>query len=86
MHSQNPAARAQRWSAQQWTTASEGTSSRTLSGRNLSSSGPRRRWTSWLDVTNPGLRMAHCHITEHNQSGMMFRFQTAILPRVTEEA
>ncbi len=25
-----------------------------------------------LDVTNPGLWMAHCHIAEHNQSGMMF--------------
>jgi FtsP/CotA-like multicopper oxidase with cupredoxin domain len=27
-----------------------------------------------LDVTNPGLWMAHCHIAEHNQSGMMFNF------------
>jgi FtsP/CotA-like multicopper oxidase with cupredoxin domain len=27
-----------------------------------------------LDVTNPGLWMAHCHIAEHNQSGMMFSF------------
>jgi FtsP/CotA-like multicopper oxidase with cupredoxin domain len=25
-----------------------------------------------LDVTNPGLWMAHCHIAEHAQSGMMF--------------
>ncbi len=28
-----------------------------------------------LDVTNPGLWMAHCHIAEHIQSGMMFRFR-----------
>jgi FtsP/CotA-like multicopper oxidase with cupredoxin domain len=32
-----------------------------------------------LSVTNPGLWMAHCHIAEHNQSGMMFSFP------VTEE-
>ena len=30
-----------------------------------------------LDVTNPGLWMAHCHIAEHNQSGMMFSFNVA---------
>jgi len=28
-----------------------------------------------LDVTNPGFWMAHCHIAEHNQSGMMFSFE-----------
>ena len=28
-----------------------------------------------LDVTNPGLWMAHCHIAEHNQNGMMFSFR-----------
>ena len=27
-----------------------------------------------LDVSNPGQWMAHCHIAEHNQSGMMFSF------------
>jgi FtsP/CotA-like multicopper oxidase with cupredoxin domain len=27
-----------------------------------------------LDVSNPGRWMAHCHIAEHNQSGMMFSF------------
>ncbi len=27
-----------------------------------------------LDVTNPGLWMAHCHIAEHHESGMMFNF------------
>ena len=27
-----------------------------------------------LDVTNPGVWMAHCHIAEHHESGMMFRF------------
>ncbi|HEX2911089.1 MAG TPA: multicopper oxidase domain-containing protein [Chloroflexia bacterium] len=28
-----------------------------------------------LDVTNPGLWMAHCHIAEHIESGMMFSFK-----------
>ena len=32
-----------------------------------------------LDVTNAGLWMAHCHIAEHHESGMMFSFE------VTEE-
>jgi FtsP/CotA-like multicopper oxidase with cupredoxin domain len=27
-----------------------------------------------LDITNPGVWMAHCHIPEHLQSGMMFSF------------
>jgi FtsP/CotA-like multicopper oxidase with cupredoxin domain len=27
-----------------------------------------------LDVTNPGQWMAHCHIAEHHESGMMFTF------------
>jgi FtsP/CotA-like multicopper oxidase with cupredoxin domain len=27
-----------------------------------------------FDVTNPGLWMAHCHIPEHQQSGMMVSF------------
>jgi FtsP/CotA-like multicopper oxidase with cupredoxin domain len=30
-----------------------------------------------LDVTNPGRWMAHCHIAEHNQSGMMFSFDVS---------
>jgi FtsP/CotA-like multicopper oxidase with cupredoxin domain len=30
-----------------------------------------------LDVSNPGLWMAHCHIAEHAESGMMFSFQVA---------
>jgi FtsP/CotA-like multicopper oxidase with cupredoxin domain len=30
-----------------------------------------------LDVTNPGLWMAHCHIAEHMQGGMMFSFSVA---------
>jgi hypothetical protein len=30
-----------------------------------------------LDVSNPGLWMAHCHIAEHAQSGMMFSFDVA---------
>jgi FtsP/CotA-like multicopper oxidase with cupredoxin domain len=32
-----------------------------------------------LDVTNPGLWMAHCHIAEHHESGMMFSFRVAPL-------
>jgi FtsP/CotA-like multicopper oxidase with cupredoxin domain len=27
-----------------------------------------------FDVSNPGRWMAHCHIAEHMQSGMMFSF------------
>jgi FtsP/CotA-like multicopper oxidase with cupredoxin domain len=30
-----------------------------------------------LDVTNAGLWMAHCHIAEHAESGMMFSFDVA---------
>jgi FtsP/CotA-like multicopper oxidase with cupredoxin domain len=33
-----------------------------------------------FDVTNPGLWMAHCHIAEHMQSGMMFSFNVAREP------
>jgi FtsP/CotA-like multicopper oxidase with cupredoxin domain len=33
-----------------------------------------------LDVSNPGLWMAHCHIAEHMQSGMMFSFKVARAP------
>jgi FtsP/CotA-like multicopper oxidase with cupredoxin domain len=28
-----------------------------------------------LEVTNPGVWMAHCHIAEHHESGMMFSFR-----------
>ena len=28
-----------------------------------------------LDVTNPGRWMAHCHIAEHHETGMMFSFE-----------
>jgi len=28
-----------------------------------------------LDVTHPGMWMAHCHIAEHHESGMMFSFR-----------
>src|SRR6266487_5667550 len=31
-----------------------------------------------LDVFNPGRWMAHCHIAEHNQSGMMFSFLVTV--------
>lgn len=31
-----------------------------------------------LDVTNPGRWMAHCHIAEHHESGMMFSFDVAL--------
>jgi FtsP/CotA-like multicopper oxidase with cupredoxin domain len=30
-----------------------------------------------LDVTNPGRWMAHCHIAEHTESGMMFSFDVS---------
>jgi FtsP/CotA-like multicopper oxidase with cupredoxin domain len=30
-----------------------------------------------FEVTHPGLWMAHCHIAEHMQSGMMFTFTVA---------
>jgi FtsP/CotA-like multicopper oxidase with cupredoxin domain len=30
-----------------------------------------------LDVTHPGRWMAHCHIAEHHESGMMFSFDVA---------
>jgi FtsP/CotA-like multicopper oxidase with cupredoxin domain len=30
-----------------------------------------------LEVTNPGLWMAHCHISEHIESGMMFSFKVS---------
>jgi len=30
-----------------------------------------------LDVTNPGVWMAHCHIAEHHESGMMLNFTVA---------
>jgi FtsP/CotA-like multicopper oxidase with cupredoxin domain len=30
-----------------------------------------------LDVTNPGQWMAHCHIAEHHEGGMMFSFNVA---------
>jgi FtsP/CotA-like multicopper oxidase with cupredoxin domain len=33
-----------------------------------------------LDVSNPGLWMAHCHIAEHHESGMMFSFNVAPAP------
>jgi hypothetical protein len=33
-----------------------------------------------FDVSNPGLWMAHCHIAEHMQSGMMFSFNVARTP------
>lgn len=33
-----------------------------------------------LDVSNPGLWMAHCHIAEHSESGMMFSFNVARQP------
>ena len=36
-----------------------------------------------LDVTNAGRWMAHCHIAEHNQSGMMFSFDVARVPNPT---
>jgi FtsP/CotA-like multicopper oxidase with cupredoxin domain len=37
-----------------------------------------------LDITNPGIWMAHCHIAEHHESGMMFSFNVA--PAASEPA
>jgi FtsP/CotA-like multicopper oxidase with cupredoxin domain len=37
-----------------------------------------------FDVSNPGLWMAHCHIAEHMQSGMMFSFTVARQPAATQ--
>jgi FtsP/CotA-like multicopper oxidase with cupredoxin domain len=37
-----------------------------------------------FEVTNPGLWMAHCHIAEHMQSGMMFSFNVAREPRAAQ--
>ena len=33
-----------------------------------------------LDVTNPGRWMAHCHIAEHHEGGMMFSFDVDPAP------
>jgi FtsP/CotA-like multicopper oxidase with cupredoxin domain len=33
-----------------------------------------------LDVSNAGLWMAHCHIAEHHESGMMFSFRVEPRP------
>jgi FtsP/CotA-like multicopper oxidase with cupredoxin domain len=33
-----------------------------------------------LDVSNEGLWMAHCHIAEHHESGMMFSFRVDPAP------
>ena len=49
-------------------------SSRTWSGRTRCWSAPGETVDILLDVTNPGLWMAHCHIAEHHESGMMFNF------------
>jgi FtsP/CotA-like multicopper oxidase with cupredoxin domain len=41
-------------------------------------SGPHLRTVDiLLDVTNPGLWMAHCHIAEHHESGMAWSFNVA---------
>jgi FtsP/CotA-like multicopper oxidase with cupredoxin domain len=38
-----------------------------------------------LDVTNPGIWMAHCHIAEHHESGMMFSFTVSADTQREEE-
>jgi FtsP/CotA-like multicopper oxidase with cupredoxin domain len=38
-----------------------------------------------FDVSNPGLWMAHCHIAEHMQSGMMFSFNVARDQRAAQQ-
>jgi FtsP/CotA-like multicopper oxidase with cupredoxin domain len=39
-----------------------------------------------LDVTEPGVWMAHCHIAEHHESGMMFSFHVDPADGGAEEA
>ena len=39
-----------------------------------------------LEVSNPGRWMAHCHIAEHNQAGMMFSFDVSRGPATTTSA
>jgi FtsP/CotA-like multicopper oxidase with cupredoxin domain len=34
-----------------------------------------RTYDILVDMSNPGLWMAHCHIAEHLHSGMMFNFE-----------
>jgi FtsP/CotA-like multicopper oxidase with cupredoxin domain/DNA-directed RNA polymerase subunit RPC12/RpoP len=36
-----------------------------------------------LDVNNPGIWMAHCHIAEHHESGMMFSFHVDPAPELS---
>jgi FtsP/CotA-like multicopper oxidase with cupredoxin domain len=38
-----------------------------------------------LDVTNAGIWMAHCHIAEHHESGMMFSFDVSAADDVSTE-
>ena len=38
-----------------------------------------------LDVTHPGRWMAHCHIAEHHESGMMFSFRVDPAPDPTSD-
>jgi FtsP/CotA-like multicopper oxidase with cupredoxin domain len=33
-----------------------------------------------LDVANPGTWMAHCHIAEHHEGGMMLSFEVTERP------
>jgi FtsP/CotA-like multicopper oxidase with cupredoxin domain len=37
-----------------------------------------------LEVANPGRWMAHCHIAEHAESGMMFSLDVAEAPQTRE--
>jgi FtsP/CotA-like multicopper oxidase with cupredoxin domain len=39
-----------------------------------------------LDISNPGLWMAHCHIAEHHESGMMFSFNVEPRPSSTDRS
>ena len=54
--------------------ARDGSPSPTSSGRTPCSCATGETVDILLDVTNPGLWMAHCHIAEHHESGMMFSF------------
>ena len=39
-----------------------------------------------VDMTNPGLWMAHCHIAEHIESGMMLNFRVGDRAQASQDA
>ena len=55
----------------------DGVSSRTWSGRTPCSCATGRDGRHPARRHQPGLWMAHCHIAEHHESGMMFSFEVS---------